>query len=177
MSGLLARWLLVLGCALAGMQAHAMGVMLVATPLAYTFEPGEEFEFVLSVNGPEGQGAGFGADPFGFSGTNAADFEVLSDTCAGTEVPVDGTCTVRVRYTGDGTSAGDNTLDAICSEVVIAGDLIGPILTCNDVEGPLAALFTRMAAIAVPVMTPLGMTLMALLMLGFFFYQGLRRSR
>lgn len=144
-------------------------------PGSHTFSPGEEFEFnVHATSSPDGD-AVFGPIPFALAGTNAGDFQILSEDCSNASFGTGEFCTVRVRYNGSGQAGNDNVLRVTCSTAAAAA--FGPAVVCEGEAGDLLGLFARIAAVAIPLMTPLGTTLLALLMLGFFFFQGLRRSR
>ena len=144
-------------------------------PGSLTFAPGEEREFNIYVQEAFGGNAEYGVSPFAITGTNAGDFVVVSENCSGNDFDDAQFCTVRLRYNGSGQAAGDNEFRVTCTTVAAAA--FGPAVVCDGNEGTLLSLFAQIAAIAIPLMTPLGTTLLALLMLGFFFFHGLRRTR
>lgn len=149
-------------------------VNISVAPVVHVFTPGGVYEFEIEVGGFGGS-ASFGSAPFGLQGTNAGDFEILSTTCADETLEIGQTCTVEVRYNGNGEVETDNWLLGTCNSV--AAGLIGGTISCSGEPGLLAILFAQIAAVAIPLMTPLGTTLLALLMLGFFFFHAVRRTR
>lgn len=144
-------------------------------PGSLTFAPGEEREFRVYVQEAFSGNAEFGVSPFAITGTNAGDFTVVSEDCSGNNFDDAEFCTVRLRYDGSGQAAGDNEFRVTCTTAAAAA--FGPAVVCDGNEGFLLSLFAQIAAVAIPLMTPLGTTLLALLMLGFFFFHGLRRPR